>query len=40
MIKEFIQLVKILVEGVQKRNACASPRLSSSKAIYIEKFDS
>ena len=31
-IKEFIQLVKILVKGAGKRNVFATPRLSSSKA--------
>ena len=32
MIKEFIQLVKILAKGVGKRNVFKTPRFSSSKA--------
>ena len=32
MIKEFIQLVKILAKGVEKRNVFTTPRFSSSKA--------
>ena len=31
LIKEFIQLVKILEKGIVRRNPFATPRLSSSK---------